>query len=223
MCVGAFSSLSSGPYFAAVLSGLFIAMFKYRKKWKTLVLIAAVLCIVVEIASNRHFYEVLDRFSLSGSAVWYRSQLIDVALFKGGMNGHWLTGFGMADPGWGPRIDGRPLTDVVNHYILILSNFGILALLPFLGMIFLAAAKLIKVFKENSQTKDAWMLWCFSGAMFGTILAMNTVMLFGPPRTTFYIMLAMSVQLPTYFVQQRRRFRVIYHQEQAEPALSSAE
>ncbi len=210
MCVGAFSSLSSGPYFAIALSGLFIAMYKYRKQWKTLVLIVAIMCVVVEVVSNRHFWEVLDRFSLSGSAVWYRSRLIEVAFFENGMGGHWVTGFGHHDPGWGPRIDGRAFTDLVNDYLVILCRYGIVGFIPFAIMLFLAVSKLVKAFKRNIRAPDAWLLWCFSGAMFGIILAMNTTMLFGPPRTIFYIMLAMCAQVPSYFKRRVRYVRVFY-------------
>ncbi|MFA5422302.1 MAG: hypothetical protein WC374_00395 [Phycisphaerae bacterium] len=213
MGVGAFSSLSSGPYFAAALSGLFIAMYHYRKKWKTLVLIAALMCLTVEVISNRHFYEVLDRFSLSGSAVWYRSRLIEVALFEGGMNNHWVVGYGHSDPNWGPRIDGRSFSDVVNHYLVVLCRYGLVGLIPFLTIVGTAMWKLVKVFKKNSRTRDAWMLWCFSGAMFGTLIAMNSVMLFGPPWTIFYIMLALCAQIPSYFAQSVRYVRVYYPQE----------
>jgi hypothetical protein len=210
MCIGSFSSLSSGPYFAATLSGLFIAVYKYRRQWKTLVVIAAFMCLVVEVISNRHFYEVLDRFSLSGSAVYYRSRLIEVALFDHGMDGHWLIGYGHEEPGWGPRIDGRGFTDVVNHYLVVLCRYGMVGLVPFAVLLFLAVRKLVRTFKRSIPPPDAWLLWCFSGAMFGILLAMNTTMLYGPPQTIFYIMLAMCAQVPGYFTGAVRYARIYY-------------
>ena len=203
MGVGVFSSMSSGPYFAAALAGMFICVHRYRRQWKTLLVIVIVLCAVVEIISNRHFYEVFDRFSLSGSAVWYRSRLIEVALFEGGMDGHWLIGYGNEKLKWGKRIDGRSYTDVVNHYLVILSRYGLIGLIPFLVLVAAAMMKLIKTFKQNNAPPDAWLLWCFSGTMIGVILAMNTVMLFGPPRTLFYILLALCAQLPSYCAKRR--------------------
>jgi hypothetical protein len=204
MGIGVFSSMSSGPYFTAALSGIFICVYNYRKQWKTLLIIAVILCTVVEISSNRHFYEVLDRFTLSGSAVWYRSRLIDVALFEGGMSDHWLVGYGNQDLHWGARIDGRSYTDVVNHYLVILSRYGLVGLIPFLILITVVIVRLVRTFKQNNTPPDAWMLWCFSGTIIAIFFTINTVMLFGPPRTLFYILLALSAQLPSYVA--RRRF-----------------
>ncbi len=108
MGVGIFSSMSSGPMLAGLLSILFIAFYRWRKFWKPIVIIIIVMCGSVEIISNRHFYDVLGDFTLNPATAWYRSRLIDVALFEGGMSGHWLTGFGSStDAGWGFRIDGR--------------------------------------------------------------------------------------------------------------------
>jgi hypothetical protein len=41
---------------------------------------------VVEIISNRHFYDVFGDFTVNPVTAWYRSRLIDVALFEGGMS-----------------------------------------------------------------------------------------------------------------------------------------
>ncbi|GAH01346.1 unnamed protein product, partial [marine sediment metagenome] len=134
MGVGVFSSMSSGPILAGLLSILFIAVYRWRKYWKPIVIIIIVMCGSVEIISNRHFYDVLGGFTLNPGTAWYRSKLIDVALFEGGMSGHWLAGYGYnAEPGWKDKIDGRDHTDIVNHYLLILSRYGLVGLLPFLA------------------------------------------------------------------------------------------
>jgi O-antigen ligase len=136
--------------------------------------------------------------------VWYRSRLIDVALFEGGMSDHWLVGYGNQDLHWGARIDGRSYTDVVNHYLVILSRYGLVGLIPFLILITVVIVRLVRTFKQNNTPPDAWMLWCFSGTIIAIFFTINTVMLFGPPRTLFYILLALSAQLPSYVA--RRRF-----------------
>ena len=89
------------------------------------------MCACVEIISNRHFYDVISRFTFSGSSAWYRSRLIEVALFQGGMSGHWLTGYGWGvDPGWGAIIYGRPRSDIINQYLLVLCKYGLVGLVP---------------------------------------------------------------------------------------------
>lgn len=201
MVIGCFSSVSSGPLLAILLAGSFIAFYPWRRHWKPVVATIIVMCGVVEIISNRHFYDVLGSYTLVSGSAWYRSKLLDVALFEGGMSGHWITGYGFRDPNWGPKIDGRGVSDVVNHYLVILCRYGLVGLVPFLAIIVAAIRRLVWVFAHNKFEPDRWLIWCLSGALFGIIGAMNTVMLFGAPRTIFYVMLALCAVMPTLVMQ----------------------
>ena len=203
MAVGVFSSMSSGPWLAVSLAILFIACYCYRRRWRLLVSLTILFCCTVEVISNRHFYEVIDRFTLSGSTAWYRSKLIEVALFEGGMSGHWLTGFPYGvDPGWNAKIDGRDHTDIVNHYLGILYSFGLVGLLPFLAMVGAGVKRLIDSYKTCLTESDSWLVWCLLGALFGILVAMNSVSLFGPPTSIFYIMLGFCGGMP-YIVRKK--------------------
>jgi O-antigen ligase len=122
--------------------------------------------------------------------------LIDVALFER-MSNHWLTGYGYnVDPGWGPRLDGRPFTDTVNHYILELHRFGLAGLLPFLALNIEAVRRLRKAYAASAVAADQWLVWCVSGALSGLWAAMMSVSLFGPPTTVFFMLLAFAGLLP---------------------------
>ncbi len=196
MGLGIFSSMSSGPMLAGLLSILFIAFYRWRKSWKAVVITIIIMCGSVEVISNRHFYDVLGGFTLNPATAWYRSKLIDVALFDGGMSGHWLTGFDQfTDPGWGLRIDGRR-TDAVNHYLLILARYGLTGLLPFLAMCTMAFKRLIDAYKLSLFEPDKWLVWCLSGALFGLAGAFMSVSLFGQPTTVFYMMLGLCGAMP---------------------------
>ncbi len=211
MGIGVFSSMSSGPMLAVILSVLFIAFYRWRKYWKPVVIIIILMCGCIEFMSNRHFYDVLGGFTLSPATAWYRSKLINVALFEGGMSGHWLTGYGaFADPGWGPRIDGRDHTDAVNHYILILARYGLIGLVPFLAVCTMAAKKLIDAYKASLFDSDKWLVWCLSAALFGLWASLMSVSLFGQPTTIFYIMLGLCGNMPIIVNRQRypRRIKV---------------
>jgi len=197
MGVGAFSSLSTGPLLAALLAGGFLAFYRWRKNWKPVLTIIIVMCGILEVISNRHFYDVLGDFSLKSSAVWYRSKLVDVALFEGGMSGHWITGYGFMDPNWGPKIDGRGISDVVNHYLVILCRYGLVGLIPFLVMIVAAIKKLVQSYNICNTKSNRWLVWCLSAALFGILGAMNSVMLFGAPVTIFYVMVSLCSLMPT--------------------------
>ncbi len=210
MGAGIFSSMSGGPILAALLAIPFILFFRYRKHWKVAVATIILMCGSVEIISNRHFYDVLGGFTFSPRTAWYRSRLIDVSLFEGGMSGHWLTGFGYnVDPGWASRIDGRDHTDTVNHYLLVLQRFGLVGLLPFLTMNVVVIKKLVDAYKASILDSDKWLVWCLLAGLFGLSGAFISVSLFGQPTTIFYMMIGFAgvmpaivkrVSRPTYFV-----------------------
>lgn len=198
MGVGIFSSMSSGPILAGLLSILFIAFYRLRKHWKPIVVMIIVICGSVEITSNRHFYDVLGGFTYSAQTAWYRSKLIDVALFEGGMSGHWLAGFGYAtDPGWHAKIDGRDHTDMVNHYLLILSRYGLIGLVPFLAMNIAAVKRLVDIYNVSVSNPNRWLIWCLSAGLFGLWGAFVSVSLFGQPTTVYYMMIGFCGVMPT--------------------------
>ncbi|MHC4738324.1 MAG: O-antigen ligase family protein [Planctomycetota bacterium] len=205
MGVGIFSSMSSGPMLAALLAISFIIFFSYRKYWKLAMVVIILTCVSVEIISNRHFYDVLGGFTLNPRTAWYRSKLIDVALFEGGMSGHWLTGYGFADPGWGFRIDGRDHTDSVNHYLLILHRFGLIGLLPFLAINVVVIKKLVDAYKSSILNSDKWLVWCLSAAFFGLAGAFMSVSLFGQPTTIFYMMIGFAGVMPVIIKREIHR------------------
>jgi len=197
MAVGIFSSMSSGPMLAGLLAVSFIAFHRYRKYWKMTLAAVILMCGTVEITSNRHFYDILGGFTISPGTAWYRSRLIEVALFEGGMSGHWVAGFGNdADPGWSSRIDGRAHTDVVNHYLLVLVRYGLIGLVPFLAMNIMAIKKLIDGYKKSILKSDKWLIWCLSAGFFGLAGAMMSVSLFGQPTTVYYMMIGFTGVLP---------------------------
>jgi hypothetical protein len=190
MGVGVFTSLSSGPFLAALVSIMFLAFYRYRKHWKGTLAVAILMCGTVEVISNRHFYDVLGSYTLSPTSAYGRSRLIDVAFFEGGMSGRWLAGHGQVDPGWGPMIDGRKKTDVVNHYILVLCRYGLVGFVPFVVMLVVACRRWVYAWQACVLESDRWLIWCLSGAMCGLLASLVSVSLFDQARTAFYLMLA---------------------------------
>jgi hypothetical protein len=199
MGLGIFSSMSSGPILVALLALLFIAVYRWRKYWKLLGAVVIVMCLVVEIISNRHFYDVLGGFTLSPLSAWYRSKLIDVAIFEGGMSGHWLAGYGWnVDPGWFAKIDMRNHTDLgSNQYIAVLSSFGLTGLIPFFAVFIGALKRLVDAFKTSTLDSDRRLIWCLSAALFGLAAGFMTVSIFGQPTTIYYMMLGFAGSMPT--------------------------
>jgi hypothetical protein len=194
MFLGAFSSMSSGAQVAIIGSLLFIAFYRYRYYWKVALIVIVLMCVIVEIISNRHFYDVIDRFAFNSATAWYRGRLFEVVILEGGMSGHWLTGYGFADPGWGARIDGNR-TDVVNHYLLELCKYGLVGLVPFLAVIFTAIKRLFSGFWQITNDTDRWLIWCIGASLFGVLLAFNSVALFGTPMVMLYVIFGLCANL----------------------------
>mgnify|MGYP001586481228 CR=1 FL=1 len=204
MCMGLFSCVSSGPALAALLSIAFIGFYRYRRHWRAAVVTVVITCALIEVVSNRHFYDVIDRFTLNSQTAWYRSKLIDVALYEGGMSGHWIAGYGYnADPGWGAIIDRRPYTDIVNEYLLILCRYGLIGLVPFFAVNIAAVKKLIHSYKVSTHDSDKWLIWCLAAALFGLAGAFISVSLHGQPTTMFYMLLGFCGAMPAIVRQAK--------------------
>lgn len=194
--LGAFSSMSSGALMAMYGSLLFIAFYKYRHYWKQGLIGVVIVCGIVEVISNRHFYDVLGRFTFSSATAWYRGRLFEVAIFEGGMSGHWLTGYGFDDPGWGAMIDGNR-TDIVNHYLLELCKYGLVGFIPFCAVIIAATKRLLHGFWQITNDADRWLIWCIGASLCGVLLAFNSVALFGMPMVMLYIIFGLCANLST--------------------------
>jgi hypothetical protein len=211
--IGVFSSMSSGPAAAASVAIAFIAFYRYRKYWKLAVIAIILMCGTIEVVSNRHFYYYPTRFMFSESTAWYRGRLIDVALFEGGMSGHWLVGYGMdteaaneASAMWAAKIDNRPDVDMVNEYLLIVFQFGLIALVPFLAMIYATIKKLKEAWKVSLSDADKWLIWCLSASIVGLLLAFFTASLHaGQPTILFFILIGLCGVMPLITADENNR------------------
>jgi O-antigen ligase len=206
LSIGVFASMSSGPMLAALLAMVFIALYRYRKSWKVITAVIVLMCGLVEIISNRHFYDVLGSYTLSSRSAWYRSKIIDVALFEGGMSGHWFTGFGYnTDPGWSANIDNRDHTDVVNHYLLVLCRFGLVGLVPFLAMNIVVVKQLVDAYRASMLRSDKWLIWCLAAGLIGLAGALMSIALFDQSTTVYYILIGFAGVMPAIMIETERQ------------------
>ncbi len=209
MGLGIFSSMSAGPVLVALLAILFICVYRWRRHWRLMTAAVILMCVCVEIISNRHFYDIIDRFTFSGGSAWYRSKLIEVGIFEGGMSGHWITGYGWGvDPGWSAKIDFRKHTDLgANQYLAILSSYGLIGLLPFLAMNIGVAKRLVEAYKASFLDADKWLIWCLSAGFFGLAAGFMAVCIFGQPTTIYYMMLGFAAMMPRLVTRPNQMLR----------------
>jgi hypothetical protein len=120
--IAALTSLSSGPLIGCVMLVFFNAFVKRVSLIKPALWYLLGLLIFIEIASNRHFYNLIDYLAINQQNAWYRTRLLEVAFNQ--WQEYWLFGTGGVTPNhWGPMIDGRWYVDLVNHFV-ILALYG---------------------------------------------------------------------------------------------------
>jgi hypothetical protein len=190
---GAFSSLSSGPWMAAVFAGFCLFMEKRKKYVKPIVILFGLMCGLVAIVSNRPFYHVfvayLDPLGASG---WHRAKLIDLAIEN---IGQWFVlGYGDKDPGWGPYL-GMVTTDVTNHIILLGVKYGFGGLFSFCLVIFVVFKRVIKAGRsiyDPFMRSMAWGLGCSLAVM---LFASMSVSFFGQLQSLIYFVIGITAAL----------------------------
>ena len=82
-----------------------------------------------------------------------------------------------------------------------------MGLFPFFVVVVGVIKKLIEAFRISLYDSDKRLIWCLGGALFGVLASLMTVSLFGQPITVFYILLALSGNMPR-LISQRNRYDV---------------
>jgi hypothetical protein len=204
--LGVLSSVSSGTYLAVMIFTAFLIGYRFRRYWKPVVAVCILGLLIVDIISNRNWYHVLSDFTLNSRTSWYRGRLVEVAISEGGMSGHWVAGYGYGqEPGWGARIDGRSYTDMVNHYLLVLSRSGLIGFIPFVLMNIWVVEHLNRAWKRAPSEADRYIVWGLSAAFFALALSSFSVSLEGPPSTVYFLMIGLAGTLPEMMPPRRRR------------------
>jgi hypothetical protein len=172
------SSLSSGPWVMVFVFGFLIIFYRFKQLIRPGILAFIVFLILIEIASNRHFYNVIDYVSLDPATAWYRAKLFEV--FLSNFNEWWLVGTGSDSLlHWAAQLDGRNHLDIVNHYVWIGISGGLpaITLMVVFQINCFKNAMAIYRLKEPSLEFPAFAYCCF---MLAIMFAMNTVSFFGP-------------------------------------------
>ena len=187
--MGTISSMSSAPFFALVISIQLFIWYYFRIYTNIFIFFITLICIFIETYSNRHFYEVFTRFAFSSESAYYRVALINEAL-GGGMNGHWLFGYGFVGvysvkEGW-----NWIHRDLCNLYILILARVGLCGLIPFV-MLNYNCYRFINIAScKTHLSKDDWFIWFFRNSLIVWNISLFTVGLIDILSTLFFLMIA---------------------------------
>lgn len=123
--LGTLASLSSGPWTCLLLVIVLNVFYWTPYLIRPAILGFIAILISAELFSNRHFYHLIDYLALNSGTAWYRSRLLEVAFIM--LPEYWALGYGPRTVAhWGKLVDGRGMIDVVNNYVIIAINAGIL-------------------------------------------------------------------------------------------------
>ncbi|MEH6446988.1 MAG: hypothetical protein V7784_24100 [Oceanospirillaceae bacterium] len=194
--IAALSSMSSGPWmglFAFIFFSIYANRTKFIKPSLWLVLCAA---IFLELASNRHFYNLVDYLSLSSETAWYRTRLLEVAVSQ--IQDFWLVGVGGDFPNhWGALIDGRLHVDIVNHFLIVGVYGGVLAMFFYIGSHVIAIKRSIRAWRMTLDPAQKGRLFSLAAILLALDFTSMSVGLFGPPLIFSNILLGTLVGVST--------------------------
>jgi hypothetical protein len=193
--LGVLSSLSSGPQLALVVL-IITSCFMYAKRLIRPALVGLlVLCAFVELASNRHFYQLIDYLALNSETAWYRGRLLEVAVSH--LSEYWAFGVGSQWPHhWGAEIDTRLHVDVVNHYVLVVLYGGLPSLVCYVGAIAGSVRAAAMVASNGPSPATQRLGFGLACTLIAIAVASMSVGLFGPPLLLTYILMGSMVALP---------------------------
>jgi hypothetical protein len=155
------------------------------RAWLLLLLCGAGVLTYIEVASERHFWEVIASFAATDAASAYYRTYAPVYWVEHVMPGHWWLGHGRVLPDMGSY------GDITNNYFLVLLYGGLCTLVPFLLVLVIAYQRLYRAAKLAWSRDLTRVCWCVAAALTGVLLVMHTVSLFGQMVAYFSILLAL--------------------------------
>jgi len=185
------ASASSTPMLVLAVALLCLSGFRWRQYTSTIALSLLVLLTALHIVMRAPVWHLIARVNIVGASTgWHRYNLIDKAIehFDEWMllgcrsTNHW--GFGLAD--------------VTNQFILQGVRGGLITLLIFLVMIWMALKTLLTISLRSKDYKEQFLTWCLFVFFFAHCAAFMGVSYFGQITMLWYMMLAIAALLTEY-------------------------
>ncbi len=191
------SSLSSGPWLAMFMLIGMNLFYRRPSMVKPLVYALIILAIALEIASNRHFYNLIDYLALDKHTAWYRTRLLEVAFSR--WSDYWLFGVGSNWPHhWGAMVDGRLFVDVVNNFLIIALYGGLPAMFMYVAAHVVAIRRTVRAFRADpADIPRRKLLFGLAAALVALDVSSMSVGLYGPALLLSHLLLGFIVSAAT--------------------------
>ncbi len=189
---GVLSCMSSGPWLGSALI-FAMGLFSYKPNLIRPALFAILLAFVMlEIASNRHFYNLIDYLALDSHTAWYRTRLMEIAVSR--LFDYWLVGVGGDWPHhWANLLDGRDHIDVVNHFIIVALYGGLPAMFMYIATHYIAVSRIVALWKTSGANGIGLTAFFLAAVLLALDFSSLSVGLFGPPLLLSNVLLALAI------------------------------
>lgn len=203
--VAALSSLSSGPWLACFIVIGSLLVFEPRPSLiKPAIYFLVLISIGLELASNRHFYNLIDYLALDSHTAWYRTKLMEIGFAN--WRDYWLVGVGAKWPHhWAVMLDGRDHIDVVNYYLILALYGGLTATGMYITMHALAIKGVIKSWSFLRDGANKKLLFGLTATLIALDFSSFSVGLFGPVLILSYLLLGFIVSVSSTVPQLGQR------------------
>jgi len=184
----ALSSMSSGPWIACFML-ITLSFYQGREKLiKPSLYIFIFIAILLEIISNRHFYNLIDYIALNSQTAWYRTRLLEVAFVN--LHEYWLFGVGSEWPHhWAMQLDGRKHIDIVNHPLIIALQAGLLGMFLYIYTHYLAIKHVVRIWGSSHGLAQKKLIFMLTATLVALDASSMSVGLFGPPLLMSYLLI----------------------------------
>jgi hypothetical protein len=190
--VGVLSSMSSGPWMGCILVFVLYG-FAARVSWiRPATYGILLLALLMELISNRHFYNLIDYLALDPHTAWYRTRLLEVAFSN--WRDFWIIGVGSNWPQhWADLVDGRDHIDVVNNFLIVALYGGIPATLMYVSTHVIGIRLAAKSWRETADNRRRNLVFGLSATLIALDIASMSVGLFGPVLLLSNILLGVLI------------------------------
>jgi hypothetical protein len=187
--LGIIASIAGGPMMLTALAMVMIGLFPFRSGWKPVCIAMAILLPVWGAVVNRNPLELLANVGFDASSSWYRVGLQKYTL-SGGMNGHWLAGYGDI-PG-----EYAHFHDLCIHWIYLCVIYGLMGCVGFYALMSTCAWQLWKAKPKAKSIEDQWLVWSLLSVWIASLMSLFVVSLFGEMYHIYHMFLALMANAP---------------------------
>jgi hypothetical protein len=188
--VGIICAIAGGPMMLAALSMALLGLFPFRGHWKPACTVLAILMVVFAAVSNRNPLEILANAGFDASSSWYRVGLQKHTLSEGGMNGHWIAGYGDIPDEY------YRFHDLCIHWIYVVVINGLMGVVGFYTFMLACVWQLWNGKKKATSIEDQWLLWSLLAVWIASIMSMFVVSLFAEMYFIYHMFLGVLANTP---------------------------